>query len=200
MDLTSVTPSPAGLKALSHPVRLQMLGLLRVDGPATATTLAAQVGINTGAASYHLRQLAQHGFIEDAPERGNARDRWWQATHQSTLAGNTADTDDERQTIDAYLQSVAVVYTQNLQAAIEERAGLSDAWRLASTFSDYYLRLTPSKARALTQRMHEMLREVHESTIDVESGKDADAGEDVADFVVQFSAYPRPQQNALDPS
>ena len=65
MDLTSITPTPAGLKALSHPVRLRMLGLLRTEGPATATTLAARLGLNTGATSYHLRQLAQHGFIVD---------------------------------------------------------------------------------------------------------------------------------------
>ena len=63
MDLTSITPSPSGLQALSHPVRLRMLGLLRTEGPATATTLAPQLGLNTGATSYHLRQLAQHGFV-----------------------------------------------------------------------------------------------------------------------------------------
>ena len=200
MDLTSVTPSPAGLKALSHPARLQLLGLLRVDGPATATTLAAQVGINSGAASYHLRQLAQHGFITDAPERGNARERWWQAAHQSTYADNTADTPDERQTIDAYLQSVAMVYTQNLQAHIEERDTLSDEWRRASTLSDYYLRLSPAKARAVVQQLHALLQEVHESTInrDGDDGDDGDA--DAGDFIVQFSAYPRPQQLTVDPS
>ena len=197
MDLTSVTPSPAGLKALSHPVRLQLLGLLRVDGPATATTLAAQVGINSGAASYHLRQLAQHGFITDAPERGNARERWWQAAHQSTYADNTADTPDERQTIDAYLQSVAMVYTQNLQAHIEERDTLSDEWRRASTLSDYYLRLSPAKARAVVQQLHALLQEVHESTID-RDGDDGDA--DAGDFIIQFSAYPLPQQLTVDPS
>ena len=61
---SSVTPDIAGLRALSHPVRLRMLGLLRTEGPATATTLAQRLDLNTGATSYHLRQLAQHGFIE----------------------------------------------------------------------------------------------------------------------------------------
>ena len=69
-DLTSITPSPAALKALSHPVRLRMLGLLRIEGPATATSLAARLGLNTGATSYHLRHLAQHGFIVDDARAG----------------------------------------------------------------------------------------------------------------------------------
>ena len=85
MELTSITPTTAALRALAHPTRLRMLGLLRVDGPATATTLATRLGLNTGQTSYHLRQLAQHGLVVDDAERGNGRDRWWRAAHQSTM-------------------------------------------------------------------------------------------------------------------
>ena len=86
-DLTpSITPSAAGLRALSHPTRMKMLMRLRVEGPATATQLARELSLNTGATSYHLRQLAAHGFIVEDAERGDARDRWWRAAHRSTLA------------------------------------------------------------------------------------------------------------------
>jgi predicted transcriptional regulator len=51
VDLTTITPDPTALKALSHPVRLQMLGLLRSDGPATATSLAQRLGLNSDATS-----------------------------------------------------------------------------------------------------------------------------------------------------
>src|ERR671910_2485991 len=95
MDMSTVKPGPEGLRALSHPVRLRMLGLLRIEGPATATTLATRLGLNTGATSYHLRHLAQHGFIVDDSERGNARDRWWRAVHQSTTTGPEPPGDDE---------------------------------------------------------------------------------------------------------
>ncbi len=61
--------------------------LLRLEGPATATQLAQQLKLNTGATSYHLRQLAEHGFIEEDHERGDARDRWWRAAHESTRNG-----------------------------------------------------------------------------------------------------------------
>ncbi|MDQ6687478.1 MAG: helix-turn-helix domain-containing protein [Actinomycetota bacterium] len=182
MELSSITPTPAALKALAHPVRLRMLGLLRVDGPATATTLATRLGINTGATSYHLRQLAQHGFVIEDSERGNARDRWWKAAHQSTFTDRTRITDPAgHETLDAYIQAVAVVHTQQLQGAIEEQALLPQEWRDASTVSDYWVRLTPRRARALVERLHEVLGAV-----------DEDDTEDAADFVLQLQAFPLP--------
>ena len=86
MASSAITPSAAGLRTLSHPTRLRMLMLLRLDGPATATQLAQQLRLNTGATSYHLRQLADQGFIVEDAERGDGRDRWWKAAHESTYA------------------------------------------------------------------------------------------------------------------
>jgi DNA-binding transcriptional ArsR family regulator len=186
MELTSVTPDVAGLRALSHPTRLKMLGILRIDGPATATALAARLGINTGQTSYHLRQLAQHGFVEDDEGRGTKRERWWRAAHQSTITSldpeETADPAD-RDAYDAYAQAVAVMYTQNLQAAVQERALLPQEWRDASTLSDYHVRVTAKHAEELTEKMHRLFMELRE---------DADDDPDAADFVFQFQAFPRP--------
>lgn len=72
---------PSALKALAHPLRQKILRLLRA-GPATSTSLAEALGENTGSTSYHLRQLAAHGFVEDVPGRGTGRERWWQASDQ----------------------------------------------------------------------------------------------------------------------
>ena len=149
MDLTSITPSPQQMKALTHPVRVRMLGLLRIDGPATATTLAARLGLNTGATSYHLRQLAQHGFVVEDAERGNARDRWWKAAHQTTTTDTAGPAEPEaRETLDAYLQSVVVVMTERLQRSVEELPLLPEEWRDATTYSDWVVRLTPAQGAA----------------------------------------------------
>jgi DNA-binding transcriptional ArsR family regulator len=191
MDLTTITPSPAALRALAHPVRLRMLGLLRAEGPATATTLATRLGLNTGATSYHLRHLAQHGFIVDDADRGNARDRWWRAAHQSTTTGPEPPGDHEAaEVLDAYLQSVAVVLTEQLQRAMEERALLPEAWRNASEFSDYVLRLTPAKAKRMRDAIHEAIRATEEDPETEESEQ----------FVVQFTAFPLPGTVAGDRS
>ena len=67
----------ASLKALAHPLRVELFDRLAMLGPATASQLADALGESSGATSYHLRQLARHAFIEEDPERGNAKERYW---------------------------------------------------------------------------------------------------------------------------
>ncbi len=191
MELSSITPGPAQLRALAHPVRLRMLGLLRAEGPATATTLASRLGLNSGATSYHLRQLATHGFVVDDETLGNRRDRWWRAAHQSTRTDPAeATTTESRDSLDAFLQAVAVIHTDLLQHAVEERELLPDEWRAASTLSDWGIRLTPARARALVETLLAVVEETEEE----------DAGtEEAADFLVVLQAYPRPGTVAQGP-
>lgn len=66
----------AGMRALAHPVRVRILFKLR-DAPATATMLSSEVGASPSVTSWHLRHLAQHGLITDAPELGRGRERYW---------------------------------------------------------------------------------------------------------------------------
>ena len=177
---SSVTPDIAGLRALSHPVRLRMLGLLRTEGAATATTLAQRLGLNTGATSYHLRQLAQHGFIEEDTERGNARDRWWRAAHDSTRTDfqQQGETDED---VEAYLATVALVYADRLRAAVAEMAFLPPEWRTVGTLSDWERSLTPAAADALVQALARLIEETPDST-----------EEGAAPFAVNLNAFPRP--------
>lgn len=73
---------PAAFRALAHPLRQRILRELAEKGPATSTGLGAVLGENTGATSYHLRQLAEHGFIEEAPELAKGKERWWRSRRQ----------------------------------------------------------------------------------------------------------------------
>ncbi|MFV0634813.1 ArsR/SmtB family transcription factor [Demequina sp.] len=65
------------LKALTHPLRVDLLDQLAMGGSATASMLAERLGESSGATSYHLRQLARHGLIEQDSSRGTGRERWW---------------------------------------------------------------------------------------------------------------------------
>ncbi|MFN3866708.1 MAG: ArsR/SmtB family transcription factor [Demequina sp.] len=67
----------AALKGLAHPLRVDILDSLVMAGPATASLLAQRLSESSGATSYHLRQLARHGFVEEDPDRGTGRERWW---------------------------------------------------------------------------------------------------------------------------
>lgn len=181
--LSSITPSPRAIRALTHPTRLRILGQLRAGGPATATTLATRFGLNSGATSYHLRQLAEHGFVVEDTERGNARDRWWKAAHQATqFPSRAATTPDAKQAQDAFIQAAMVLHTEFLQAAMEERPLLPQEWRNASSFSDWNLRVPAHRAEELTTRLKQILFEWDED----------EDGPDSVDFVVQLHAYPRP--------
>ncbi len=66
------------LRALAHPLRVQIYDILSQFGPQTASSLAEQLGESSGATSYHLRALAKHDLIREVPDRGTARERWWE--------------------------------------------------------------------------------------------------------------------------
>jgi DNA-binding MarR family transcriptional regulator len=71
---------PQALRALSHPLRLDLVELLAALGPATAAECARQLGTSHASCSFHLRQLAKYGFVEQAPDTGDRRERPWQLT------------------------------------------------------------------------------------------------------------------------
>jgi DNA-binding transcriptional ArsR family regulator len=153
------------LRALAHPQRMRMLGLLRLDGPATATSLATRLGLNSGATSYHLRQLSRHGFIEEDTERGNGRERWWRAAHESTIT-HAGETDDEDAIDAAAAFGQAALHWQvtQMQRAMERFAQLSPEWRAASTASDFTIPMTAEAAKALGDRLMQVLWEAKQAS------------------------------------
>ncbi len=180
--LDEITPSPVALRALAHPVRLRLLSMLRFDGPSTATRLAERLGLNSGATSYHLRQLAQHGFVVEDTERGNSRDRWWRAAHQSTHTEEDASDAAARDATDAFMQAAAVVRTEQLQRAMEDLPMLPRTWRRASIHSDWLLHLTPAKAEELSERLESIIEEYAA----------AEPDPDAAQVMLLLHLFPRP--------
>ncbi|MEU3945329.1 helix-turn-helix domain-containing protein [Streptomyces sp. NPDC029526] len=148
------------LRGLAHPMRMQLLNELRRGGPATASRLAAKLGESSGATSYHLRQLAAYGFVEDAPEQGKGRERWWRAVHEGVRfdAALLQDSDpDVRGAADLFLHEVANQHTKELATWLGTREDWSQEWRDSSDMSDWTLDLTPESARELRQRMHDLV-------------------------------------------
>lgn len=148
------------LRGLAHPLRMRLLGLLRVDGPATASGLAARLGESSGLTSYHLRQLAEYGFIvEDETPRSNRRERWWRAAHRATVLKPLPEPDAEtRALVDEFLRSVALTYSQRLLDFVDGREALATElggrWVEISDFSDWLLELTPEEAERLLADLH----------------------------------------------
>ena len=68
------------LRTLAHPMRQRILRRLREAGSATSTTLARDLGENSGIMSYHLRLLAEHDFVREVAGLGQGRERWWEVS------------------------------------------------------------------------------------------------------------------------
>ncbi|WBO66022.1 ArsR/SmtB family transcription factor [Streptomyces camelliae] len=150
------------LRGLAHPLRMELLNALRRGGPATASQLAAKLGESSGATSYHLRQLAAHGFVEDAPERGKGRERWWKAADEGLVfdSDQFQDADPEvRGAMDTFLHEVANAHTRELSTWLATRNEWPHAWARSTDMSDMTLRLTPDLARELKGRVHDLIDE-----------------------------------------
>jgi len=75
---------PRILRAIAHPVRNRILGELGAAGSARAADIAKELGIPANQASFHLRQLAKYGLVEEAPEEArDRRDRVWRTAPDS---------------------------------------------------------------------------------------------------------------------
>jgi predicted ArsR family transcriptional regulator len=144
--------SPEQLRALAHPRRVQILRMLREDGPATATQVAHRLGTNTGLTSYHLRKLAARGFVEDERDRGTGRERWWRSTFHSHRINRGFSLDDPElaDAVNAYLQQSLNSHLNRAFRWLAERDKWDEAWLRVVTFSDQVLRLTPERLSALT--------------------------------------------------
>ncbi|MBW1596344.1 transcriptional regulator [Streptomyces sp. JJ38] len=163
-EAESIVLDAKGLRALAHPVRVQLVGLLRKHGPSTATRLAERLGVNSGTASYHLRQLGAAGFVEEDVERGNARERWWRSVHEMTELSDRGLVDREPEAMLAFLHSVAATYSRRVQQALNELQTMPRAWRDAVDLSDWPLRLTPDEAVALRQELRDVIARYRRDT------------------------------------
>jgi DNA-binding transcriptional ArsR family regulator len=78
------------LRAMAHPLRVRILDLLFVDGPLTATDLSERLGESPANCSWHLRQLAKYGYVEETGG-GTGRQRPWRPVLESRSWGGAVD-------------------------------------------------------------------------------------------------------------
>ncbi|MER5944934.1 winged helix-turn-helix domain-containing protein [Streptomyces sp. NPDC001904] len=79
------------LKALAHPLRQRLLTWLQRHGSATSADLAGEFGEDRGGTSYHLRQLARFGFVEEDVARSAGRRKYWRAVPQDVRLPRRTD-------------------------------------------------------------------------------------------------------------
>ncbi|MGH9106396.1 MAG: winged helix-turn-helix domain-containing protein [Acidimicrobiales bacterium] len=169
MSLDSFPPSEMGpepplrkisdartLRALAHPVRIALVEQLTVFGPMTATEVGEKIGESPTTCSFHLRQLAKYGFVEEAGG-GKGRARPWRMTsigmHISTERGDP----------EAQLASNAVTrlfrerQLERYRAWLETRSSYPGQWQRAAGESDFLFFLTAQELQELNAELCALL-------------------------------------------
>ncbi|MER7418824.1 helix-turn-helix domain-containing protein [Micromonospora peucetia] len=166
MSLPEVKLSdPKALRGYAHPLRMALIGLLRQQGPMTATQAAERLGESVPNCSFHLRQLAKYGLAERAPG-ADARERPWRATALNTSWDDVSDDPQTRAAIDELNAVQLALYIRRAEEFLARRADESTAWRAVTGFSDRPVHVTPDEMAALSARIDALLAEYDDRIVD----------------------------------
>jgi predicted ArsR family transcriptional regulator len=147
---------PRALRALAHPIRMDLMGQLRRGGPLTATQAGEAIGESAASCSFHLRQLAKYGLVEEAGG-GRGRERPWQATASSTEWAAREDDEDADAAGALLTRMVVERYMRNAIDWLERRGGEDPEWIEAAPISDALIHMTVEELRELDQQMRALL-------------------------------------------
>jgi DNA-binding transcriptional ArsR family regulator len=153
--------NPRMLRALAHPARLAILQFLVLEGPATATECAGVAGLSPSACSYHLRALAQYGFVEEDPESAeDGRQRPWRSRIISLSWGDEASTSLGMRVAGQMLEETLRSQADELrQRYLDRQSEYPAPWRQAFGLHNDVLHVTASELSALRERLAEVFGE-----------------------------------------
>lgn len=147
---------PRTLRALTHPVRLALLEVLLLEGALTATRAGELISEPPNTCSFHLRQLAKYGFVEEAGA-GPGRNRPWRLTAIG-MSLRSAPADPETRLAARGLQRLLLErYLARLQAFLDTRADYPAQWQEASGSNQFILHVSPEELRAVNAEIAGML-------------------------------------------
>lgn len=139
---------PRALRAVAHPVRMALLGLLRREGSLTATQAGARVGESPANCSFHLRQLAKWGLVEEAGG-GRGRERPWRATAQFTSWPNVAASPEQAEASRQLSSLILGHWEQQVRGWLARKDAEPAAWQQVSRFEDTTLHVTTEELAEL---------------------------------------------------
>lgn len=144
-----------GIRALAHPVRLQILYHLQQHGPATATVLAPEVGASPSVTSWHLRHLAKHGLVKDAKEQGSGRERWWEAPRGFRFGGDDASSQAAQRRLRAVMEQVEGDIVGQWAEQVEPH--LDTSWRAVAGRSNTTVLITRDELAEVERQIEALL-------------------------------------------
>ncbi|MFL0566647.1 ArsR/SmtB family transcription factor [Microbacterium sp. 179-I 1D1 NHS] len=178
------------LRALAHPLRVQLFDILSQYGPQTASSLAERTGESSGATSYHLRALAKQDLIREIPDRGSARERWWERADKSVsfdspeAMASPAGRSATQLIMNEFLGRRQQQLMRHVNEAIADPNKEDDGAAIISTAN---IHLTPDQAKEMIRRLSEIVDEV------VASARGHEEDPDRLPFTVRVDAFALPE-------
>ncbi|GAA2387721.1 transcriptional regulator [Catellatospora methionotrophica] len=150
---------PSVMRALAHPARIAIMDHLSATGEdATATECAEMVGLSPSATSYHLRALAKAGLIEDAPSRGDGRERVWRARTRGWSLEVGPDGGSEARAAESAVAGVFLAQgDERVRRWLSRSSQETTQWFDAALMSEFGIVITADELTALTDKMAELL-------------------------------------------
>lgn len=171
----TVTEAKA-LAAMANPFRSRMMDALKVDGPSTASALAARTGQAVGSASHHLKVLHEAGLVEEAPELAkDRRERWWRLVDPGTR-WSRADFADDTAAVTAAYAAEALALQRQFDRTREWNANAASVpeWDAVSFATQNWMKVSPDELQQVADEMVDVLmrwsqREVPDDGVERES-------------------------------
>jgi DNA-binding transcriptional ArsR family regulator len=150
---------PKAMRALAHPVRIALLEELAIHGQLTATEAGELVGESPANTSFHLRQLAKYGYVEEA-EGGTGRRRPWKRV---ALGMRFTEVHDDPETAAAARElsrTMSHRYLARAEKGLEENRSLPDEWRKVTGWNQMGMFLTPDELETLDAKILDLMSEL----------------------------------------
>jgi DNA-binding transcriptional ArsR family regulator len=148
---------PKAMRALAHPVRIALIEILGVEGPLTATEAGELIGESPTTCSFHLRQLAKYGFIEEV-EGVAGRKRPWRLVNTGLSYSDVSEDSETRLAAAALSRVLHDFYVGRLKEGLDMRRDLSTEWQKATGASEFLLYVTPDELHALDESFQALIK------------------------------------------
>jgi DNA-binding transcriptional ArsR family regulator len=177
---------PRAMRAVAHPVRIAILEVLGTEGPLTATQAGELIGESPTTCSFHLRQLAKYGFIEEVAGVAG-RKRPWRLVHTGLTYSDVSDDPETRLAASALSRVLHDFYLDRLKEGLELRRDVSTEWQKTTGASEFLLYVTPDEMRSLDESVTTLIKPFVER---ISNPKKRPKGSIPIELL--FFAYPRP--------
>jgi predicted ArsR family transcriptional regulator len=147
---------PVAIRALAHPLRHELMGIIGRLGRATTAQAAQELGISHGLASHHLRQLAKYGFVEQIAGQDN-RERPWRLIATSYSWARATRSPEGTAAVDVVEQVYAEQVLDSFLGWQQRRGSWPQAWRESTGMGRSTVYLTQAELAELAAAMDALL-------------------------------------------